>query len=168
MKKHIALIPLLIILSGCATSYQKQGFSGGFEETQIAPNAWRVSFNGNGYTSRSRSEEFALLRSADLAMQNGFNYFILVGSNSDTLVSSITTPITSTTNVTGSTYGNNFNATSNTNSYGGNTILISKPSTTNTVLMFKEKPDNAGIVYDAFFLCLSLAAKYNVQCKTIK
>jgi hypothetical protein len=162
--KKLTIIPQLIFISvitGCATAYQMDGFSGGFEETQLSSNAWKINFAGNGYTSQSRSEGFTLLRSADITMQNGFNYFIIVGSNSDmSTTSSWTSPSTSTTNFNG--------RTASTTNYGGNTFYITKPSSTNIILMFKEKPEVNGIVYDAQFLCKSLGAKYDIQCGKLK
>ena len=69
MKLRIfSLIPLAAALLGCATAYQPQGLSGGFTETQLAPDVWRVSFSGNGYTKGERAEDFAMLRSAELTL----------------------------------------------------------------------------------------------------
>ena len=47
----IALLTILFI-SGCAlnTQYQAQGFSGGYVDTQLNENTWRVVVNGNGFT----------------------------------------------------------------------------------------------------------------------
>lgn len=162
--KKIFLSLLVIYLSGCATSYQKMGFSGGFEETQLAPNVWKVHFAGNGYTRSSRAEDMTLLRSADITLQNGFSYFVLAGSNSSTDYSSYTAPSTSVTNV--NMYGNS--GTGTTNTYGGGTHIISKPSTTNTVVMYKTKPEMPTIIYDASFICSSLGAKYEVNCGAVK
>ena len=46
--------------------------SGGFTESQLDTNVFRVTFKGNGYTSPDRAEDMALLRSAELALQHGF------------------------------------------------------------------------------------------------
>jgi hypothetical protein len=166
--KKIILCLVLINLFGCATSYQKMGFGGGFEETQLAPNVWKVHFSGNGYTRPNRAEDLTLLRSADLTLQNGFSFFVLASSSSGKEYSTYTTPTTATTNA--NVYGGNGYAsgTATTTTYGGNSFLISKPSTTNTVVMFKSKPDVNSIVYDASFLCASLGAKYEVNCGVIK
>lgn len=169
MKKALAVSLAVLIISGCATAYQKDGFSGGFNETKIAPNAWRVTFAGNGYTSRTKAEDFTLLRSADLTLQSGFQYFAIVGSNSDmSTVSSWTAPTTSTTNVTANRYGNTVTGTGTTTNYGGNTFLISKPSSSNTIVMFKTEPQGHGMIYDAKFLCDSMGSKYQIQCGTLR
>lgn len=166
--RYLYLAALTFAISGCATSYQKMGFSGGFEETQLAPNVWKVSFSGNGYTRASRAEEMTLLRSADLTLQNGFTFFALAGSSSSTDYSTVTTPTTSTTNA--NVYGGSGYAsgTATTTTYGGHSYLVSKPSTTNTVVMYKNKPETNTIIYDAAFLCRSLGTKFEVTCGSIK
>lgn len=164
---NLSSFTLAIMLFGCATSYQKKDFSGGFDEIQLAENVWKVHFSGNGYTSRNLAEEMTLLRSADLTMQNGFNFFVLAESNSSADYSTFTTPTTSTT--TGNTYVNDVSAygIANTTTSGGQTFLVSKPSTTNTIVMFKNKPHINGVIYDAQFLCRSLGAKLSVSCGTL-
>ncbi|GIX25986.1 MAG: hypothetical protein KatS3mg122_3217 [Caldimonas sp.] len=76
--RTIAAISLAIFLGGCATTYQPEGFSGGFSETQLDTNVFRVSFRGNGYTRAERAEELALLRSAELTLKNGFTHFVVI------------------------------------------------------------------------------------------
>lgn len=155
---------LCIALSACATAYKSEGFSGGFSETQLDTNVWRITFTGNGYTKRHRAEDFALLRSADLTLKNGYSYFILADSNSSAETSAFTTPTTAHT--TGSAYrtGNYLHGTARTQTYGGQTIVVSKHSATNTVVMFNEKRSILGMVYDARFICSTLGKKYEVVC----
>lgn len=63
-------------LAGCATPYERTGAMGGFEEVPLASNAYRVTFNGNGYTLPQRSSDFTLLRAAELSMSKGCGYFL--------------------------------------------------------------------------------------------
>ena len=49
---------------------------------QLAENMWKVTFNGNKYTSAEKSTNYALLRCADLCIENGFSYFT-VGQMND-------------------------------------------------------------------------------------
>lgn len=159
MKFGITLL-LALFLFACATPYQKSGLSGGFSETQLAENVFRISFRGNGYTRGERSDDFALLRSAELALEHGYTHFALAASGSSTNTSTYTTPTTSYT--TGSAYsaGGSAYGSATTNTYGGQTVFISKPSSTNTVVMFKGKPDIQGMVFDAKFVYDSLRKKY--------
>lgn len=151
----IVLALAAVLVSGCAATYQKAGHAGGFKETQLSENVWRVSFSGNGYTRSERAEDFALLRSADLTLLNGFTYFALANSRNETNVSSYTTPITATTKGSKTRY------------YGGDTVFVSIPTANNTVVMYKAKPDTA-MAFDARFICASLGKKYEVSCEALK
>jgi hypothetical protein len=151
MNKSIWLLFCVIFIfqMGCATTYQKDSFTGGFSETQLSENVWRVHFKGNAKTSMERATDFCLLRSAELTIENGFNYFSLVDEKSDTKTGVITTPMTAQT----SAYGY-------TTFSGGQTFAYRKPRIQNTVFMLKEKPDSAGMVYEAIFIIQSIQNKY--------
>jgi hypothetical protein len=164
MRSYICVIAAASLL-GCATAYQAQGLSGGFTETQLAENVWRVSFQGNGYTRRDRAEDLALLRSAELTLQSGYTHFGLADSRTNNDVSAFTTPATYRTTGSATVSGNNIYGSSTTRQIGGDTMFINKPSTTNTVVMFKGAPEQRGTVFDAQFICRSLGAKYEVSCK---
>jgi hypothetical protein len=154
------------VLGGCATTYQKQSFTGGFDETQLQPDVYRVTFKGNGYTSSERAADLALLRCAELTMQSGFSYFAVVEAKDGFKRSSFTTPAQSYTTGSATAYGTgrmvNAYGQSTTTTYGGQTFHFSKPSSSNTILMLMGKNDVQGMVYDAKFLYMSLGAKYGV------
>ncbi len=152
-------------LAACATAYQPQGLSGGFSETQLDRNVFRVSFKGNGYTSPERAEDLALLRSAELALKNGFTHFAIVDGRSRTDYSALTTPIQSTTTGTVNTYGNTAYLDTRTQSTGGQTFVTARPSATNTIICFNGKPETTVFVYDAKFIYNSLAQQYGVSAK---
>lgn len=164
----IATVFTSVILMGCATGYQSQGLTGGFTETQLDINVWKVNFVGNGYTSGERAEDFAMLRSAEIAIANGFTHFAFISSKNNIESSSITTPTTSYTTANANINGNNIAGNATTRTYGGNTYVISKPSANNTVMMFKGKPNTNTITYDASFICNSLGKKYEVVCNSSK
>jgi hypothetical protein len=163
MRNIFVYILIAILLSGCATSYQRKSFTGGYSETQLGENIFQVFFKGNGYTSRERAFDFSMLRSAELTLENGFRYFIIVQAEKDSKVSAYTTPSTSYT--TGSAYGTGNYAYGNatTTTYGGHTYFISKPGVINTILCFSEKPDVSGLVYDARFVAKSIRDKYGMS-----
>lgn len=157
------LLFFLILLAGCATSYQPNGFSGGYSETRLREDIFEVSFRGNGYTSRERAADFTLLRSAELALENGFRYFVIVSSEKDSAVSSYTSPTTSHTTATAYGSGRHVYGNATTTTYGGDTYYISKPGATNTILCFKEKPANDALVLEAQFVESSIRAKYGLS-----
>jgi len=152
-----------IALSGCATPYQRVGFTGGYSETQLGDNIFQVSFRGNGYTSRERASDFALLRSAELALEHEFRYFVIIESEKGTKIGTYTTPSTSYTTGSAYGYGNYAYGSATTTTYGGQTYIISKPRATNTILCFKEKPEINGLVFDAKFVINSIRKKYGIN-----
>jgi hypothetical protein len=154
MKNLFLVLIALIFFIGCATSYQKNGFSGGFSETQLSENIWKVHFNGNAHSTMERAEDFCLLRSAELTLENGYRYFAIVDKNSDTESSTISTPQQAHTNIFG-----------HTTYTGGQTSTLHKPSTQNTIVMLRDKSNNSGIVYEAQFLVQSLKEKYSSEFK---
>lgn len=171
MRTLIVIFIALNIFS-CATPYQPHGLAGGFSSTQLSENVFRVSFTGNGYTNAMKATDYTLLRSAELSAMNGFDYFTVVNENNTTSRSSYTTPVTANTNLTTNTYGNvsayGNTARYNSNSYGtatttysgGQTYNIAKPSSSNTIVCYKDKPN--GFHYNAAFLINSLKTKYNI------
>ena len=141
MGLRFVTLAVLITLTSCATGYQTRGFSGGFEEIQLSPNMWRISFEGNGYTGDDKATNFTLLRSADLTIKNGFKSFVIIDTDNGTKYSTF----------------NNM----------GTTALVTKPTSSNTILMLNDTDDSRGVVYDAEFLCASLGSKYEVKCGQI-
>lgn len=157
------LIPLIcmVVISGCATPYQNNAFAGGYSETQLDKNVYKVSFKGNGYTSKERASDFALLRSAEIALDNGYKYFAIVNKDSYTKEGAYTTPKTSTTTANAYSYGNTVQGTATTTTSGGQTYHISKPRRTNTIVLFKDEPD--GFSYNAEFIYRKIREKYNIN-----
>ncbi len=85
MKNLLKILPLLVIIfsiTSCSTPYQKIGYSGGYSERKISSDkdgqSFIVSFNGNGYTNHQKVEDFAFLRSAEIAIENDFKYFVVI------------------------------------------------------------------------------------------
>ncbi len=163
-----ALVAIVVgigyVVAGCATKYQAQGLTGGFSETQLDVNVFRVTFRGNAYTPGERASDMVLLRSAELGLKHGFTHFALVDSQTTHDYSAFTTPSQTTTTATVNSYGNTAYGTANSTTYGGDTIIMKKPSATNTVVYFKSRPNVQGMIYDAAFLCASLGKKFEVAC----
>jgi len=91
-KRSIALAALLALaagLSACATATPYQPFvagaaaSGGYSESRIEADRWRVNFAGNSLTSRETVEGYLLFRAAELTLQNGADWFTIVDRRTD-------------------------------------------------------------------------------------
>lgn len=78
MKNILGACVLSVVLAGCATAYQKVGYSGGFDEVRLSENMYRVSVQGNGYTSDERAYQIMLLRASELTLSSGFQKFVLL------------------------------------------------------------------------------------------
>jgi len=63
---------------GCATGYGKDGFSGGYSDSKLSRDRFQVTFQGNGYTSVSTVKTYLLFRCAELTVENGFDYFVIL------------------------------------------------------------------------------------------
>ena len=82
---------MLSAVSACmtATPYQAYepeltaGVHGGFSEQRIAPDRYRVRFHGNELTSRDRVEGYMLYRAAELAVQNGYDWFTIIDRHAE-------------------------------------------------------------------------------------
>ena len=157
--RPLLLVIALLLLCACSTSYQDSGFTGGYSETRLDENVFKVSFNGNAYTKREKVSDFTMLRSAELALEHGYTYFAVIDENSYTGHSTYTTPTTSRTTGSVDSYGN-INARTTTS--GGQTYNYSKPSAENTIVCFKEKPEGV-FVYKARFVYDSIAEKYDIE-----
>ena len=64
-------------IAGCATTYQHNGLTGGFDERKVNDSAYVVSFRGNGYASSDRVWYFWIYRCAELTRQSGYQLFTI-------------------------------------------------------------------------------------------
>ena len=162
MSKLTSLLFVATLLAGFA-SCQSKGFTGGYSETQLGENVFKVSFNGNALTSSERSADFSLLRSAEVTLKNGFRYFIIVDSE----IYSKSGPITTSTNPSTKprVYGdwNHVYGSATSQAPAGQTYTYSGPMTTHTIVCFKDKTEIDGLFYDAVVVSNSIKSKYKVE-----
>jgi hypothetical protein len=91
-KTTAALVTAIVLAAGLAacetaTPYQPyvpgQATSGGYSETRIEPDRWRVTFAGNSMTKRETVEGYLLFRAAELTLQNGYDWFAIVDRHTE-------------------------------------------------------------------------------------
>ena len=75
MRGVLLVAAVAVGLASCATPYAQQGLTGGFDVQELRPDVFRVSFQGNGYTTRETVQVYWLYRCAQLAIEKGFNGF---------------------------------------------------------------------------------------------
>lgn len=84
-----AALVAAVLLFGCATAtpYQPdiagQRISGGYSETRLANNRYRVHFSGNTLTSRETVEGYLLYRAAELTVQSGYEWFRITDNTTE-------------------------------------------------------------------------------------
>ena len=141
------------MLASCATPYQQSGLLGGFKDIRLSNNSFRVTFNGNAHTTSDKASNYCLLRCAELCLEHGFNYFVLISENTIIENSTHTSPRYART-----THIGNYSYTS---VYGGQTYSHSVPTSTSEILCFEEKPD--GYSYDASYIKDSFMKEYQLS-----
>lgn len=86
MKRVLIAAAAVLTLSACATAtpYQPASRSdGGFAETRLESNRYRVTFAGNSLTARETVEDYLLYRAAELTVENGFDWFSAVNRDTE-------------------------------------------------------------------------------------
>jgi hypothetical protein len=73
-----AVLLAVAMLTGCVTAYGPRGFTGGYTETKMDEGLYRVTFNGNGHTTRNMVWRYWIYRCAELTTQMGYSHFILL------------------------------------------------------------------------------------------
>ena len=148
-------VAAILVLSGCATTYRPEGFTGGYKDFQLSNAQYYVYFGANGYTSTQTTYEFFLTRAADIALSRGYKGFYVLQTQNVSTNQAYVTPGRSTTSVDLSTYGtyNNYGGTGylNASTYGIATTTytppqihyINKPGFQGEILLVnsKLKPD---------------------------
>lgn len=87
-----------LLVSGCATETTYRPATGkgfyrtGYSDRQIESNRWLVTFAGNTVTDRDTVERYLLYRAAELTLQNGYDYFVMVDRTTDRQAQTYSTP----------------------------------------------------------------------------
>jgi hypothetical protein len=153
---------LVVFSFGCATSYHSSSYTGGYSDTQLAPDIFRVVFRGNAYAHAERVQDFALLRASELVLQHGFGYFATIDENNSSVPVVINTPGQSYTTGSGSVVGNTMQYSGQTTYYPGETYTLYKSKTGLLIRGFVTKPEGI-FAFDAAFLQQSVKEKYQIK-----
>ena len=166
----IIVICLSIFLFSCSTGYRPLNDSGGYwdERIESTSNKFKIGYDGNKWHSdpvnrKERVIDLALLRSAEVALENGFKYFVISDSaayteKTDLLQGSIPSNTTASRlqrRNTSVTY--QVKASFSTVNY----VDIDKDSLTNNVILsgeFKGYP-----LYQADLVIYTVLKKYNMN-----
>ena len=87
-----AVAALTAGLCSCATPYRPLKEGAGYSDAEIAPDQFRVSFQGDANTSLEQVNDFALLRAAELTREHNFKFFAVIDTTNLSSVKQYTIP----------------------------------------------------------------------------
>jgi hypothetical protein len=67
-----------MFISACATPYKESGMMGGYGEKELEPGIWRITYGGNGYTTRETVQTYWLYRAATFTLEKGYDGFEII------------------------------------------------------------------------------------------
>jgi len=160
---------LSVLLISCTTGYRPLNDSSGYWDERIEPssNKFTIGYDGNKWHSnpvnqKERVIDLALLRSAEVALENGFKYFIVSDSKAYTeKTRSLQGSITS--NTTASRLKRNASETYQIKAIFKtvNYVELAEDLRTNAVMQSGEFKDYA--VYNADLVVYTILKKYNMD-----
>ena len=84
---HFTAALCLAVAAACATPTPYQPAStengDGYTTQRIESNRFRISFRGNSITSRQTVDTYMLYRAAEVSLENGYDYFVIVNKDVD-------------------------------------------------------------------------------------
>jgi hypothetical protein len=154
MPRLAIALAMAVVMIGCSTPYQSQGFRGGYSDTRIASNTALISFKGNGYTGHEKVETYLLRRCAEVTLSDGYDYFVIVDKNEDTIHGLIDTPGSYSSNTSATAIGSGNMAFGQAHTSGtfspGQSIPYAKHRSEVMIKMFKgQKPSDDSRAFDA-------------------
>lgn len=171
MRSLFMPVVLMTMLGACATQavYAPATSKGGpgYTETRLGTGRYRVTFTGTSDTPKEAAQDYALLRAAELSLQDGYDWFRLANQDVEKKVRESTTmdggaiaPATQvyrdcgllacqTTVVSDPTYGMDMSTTTTTATYTAEVEIVAGR---------QPKPDGTD-VYDARDVVQSIRAR---------
>jgi hypothetical protein len=172
LKPTLTLCLICLCLFGCTsmppTSYQAAQISGdnGFSHVKLSNNQYRVLFSGNKTSDETTVKDYALLHAAELTQQQGFDWFVIVDSDTEVETKEVTRvgPVPITQVRGGTTCGLLGCTTPSSANYAGAQVLVQrvKDSVLSSLLitMGKGQPETPLTVFDAAQLADHLKQQY--------
>ncbi|MEM7458417.1 MAG: hypothetical protein AAF331_03035 [Pseudomonadota bacterium] len=161
MKLATLIIAGTLAVTGCATGYQVDGFTGGQMPKWRSVDVLEIDASGNGYTSSSKLGKMALLRAAETAIEANYRYFIEIGSEDTGKSSTVNMPSTETTTYSGGYTSTGYNSTATT-TFSNNSYDVYKPGANLVYRMYEDLPEGArpGQFHDAYEIYNRLGKKW--------
>jgi hypothetical protein len=134
-----------LLLTACATALQPDNYVAHITSTRLGSDRFLVAYRGAAGNSDRATIDLTLLRSAEITLQHGFHYFIVVDSADPDAPIDITPQV----------------GADDATLYDGERYHLASPGASNTIVCFRQKPQ--GFAYVALFVKASLRSKYDLD-----
>ena len=140
-----ALLAILVIMLGaCATALQPDNYAERITATRLGASQFLVGYAAGPTGDDPQAIDLTLLRSAEIALQHGFHYFVVVEPE----------PVSAAVD---SQQG----GTTETIEYQNGQFRYTEPASRNTIICFNARPPGRHFV--ALFVKASLRSKYDLD-----
>ncbi len=164
LRKFFLTILCAFGISGCVpTPYKSQewNFLGGYSDTKVQEDTYDIHFKGNAFTKREAVIDYALLRSAEVALEHQCAAFAIIDAKER--VSTEENPEGEISYLDGQKLMHPVSVYGNFSTASGKTYFLRKPDVVNRILCFKTQPNIDHHIYDPHFITLTLRTKYGIQ-----
>ena len=82
---HLGVLCIVLpCLTGGCTVYSVTSLASGLDVQELAPDRYRVSSHGSNWSSASTVELYGLLLAAEVTLEKGYRYFVIVRNKDST------------------------------------------------------------------------------------
>jgi hypothetical protein len=149
-------VPARDVLPGKGETHDPEQASYGYRSVELTSDVHRVTYRGDTLTSPELAEDFALLRSAEIALESGFPYLRVLERIDAT--SSITDTTTMPAMPVCDGYGECYTPPPTTI-----TTTFTYPAFSFTVKLLRAASEDESFVFDARFLLYSLRRQHGIS-----
>jgi len=144
-----AVVALLLVISNRSSA--KEGPTKGFVTMKVDDDTYRIVHREGHISTGHDPKDLTMLKSAELALDNGYSYFEIIEGGQGTAKLGYTTPRDAKTHGTAFEGGSHDHyQAGRTTTSGGKTYKMENPVTSFTIKCYKKRPSGtSGKVYDA-------------------
>jgi hypothetical protein len=79
MLNRVIIVMAFLLIAGCATPYQRMGFSGGYKDGHIRDNIYFVEVSTNAFTDQTTAAQYFHRRAKEVCLENGYRDYKVQG-----------------------------------------------------------------------------------------
>jgi len=93
MKKLIIVILIPYLITGCATTYHQKNLCGGYSDQKFENDVYHIGFDASVFTDPDDIEQYIQYRSAEIVIEQGYQYYTIIDNYTPSSRNSITIKI---------------------------------------------------------------------------